>query len=308
MKKKVLLIVGPTAVGKTALSLSLARKFKGEIISGDSMQVYRGLDIGTAKVTESEQKSTKHYLIDICDPDENFSVAEFTKLGRRKIIEIEQQNKLPLIVGGTGFYLQALLNDFKLGGQMAENSQSFREELQKFAEDQGQQKLWEKLNEVDPAAAKKIPPANQRRVIRALEVYQITGEKFSQQADVPKADYDPLILGLNIERKLLYQRINQRVDLMIEQGLLAEAKTLFEQGGADLPAGKGIGYKELFPYFRGEVSLATAITEIKKNSRHYAKRQLTWFHNKMIVTWFNPQAANFESQVIKKVEDWLNEG
>ncbi|MFT8393499.1 MAG: tRNA (adenosine(37)-N6)-dimethylallyltransferase MiaA [Liquorilactobacillus ghanensis] len=307
MRQKVLLIVGPTAVGKTALSLELAQAFNGQIISGDSMQVYRGLDIGTAKATAAEQAQVKHHLIDILDPAEPFSVAAFIKECQQKIEQIARQAKLPIIVGGTGFYLQALLDNFQLGGQPADPDPKIRQQWRDFAAKHGQQQLWEALARIDPTAAQKIPPANQRRVIRALEVYQLTGEKFSCQADLPQPKYDPLILGLNVDRQLLYQRINQRVDLMLKQGLLPEARWLFDQGGTALPAGKGIGYKELFPYFAGQCSLETAVEEIKKNSRHYAKRQLTWFRNKMSVTWLDPQATDFQEQARQRVNDWLNE-
>lgn len=302
---KILLIVGPTAVGKSALSLKIAQKFNGEIISGDSMQIYRNLDIGTAKVDCSDRKKVKHYLIDICNVDQPYSAADFIKQSTAAIEQISAKQKLPVIVGGTGFYLQALLDGFQLGGIASTGQKDFRKKMELFAKQKGEAALWDKLKSNDPTAAAKIPVGNQRRIIRALEVYQLTGKAFSSQHDLRSAKFDPLIIGLNVARPLLYQRINQRVDLMLKKGLLKEAAWLDQQGGKKLPAGKGIGYKELFLYFAGESSLTAAVDLIKKNSRHYAKRQLTWFRNKMQVVWFDPSTANFEQQVFDLIKNWL---
>ncbi|WP_427859822.1 tRNA (adenosine(37)-N6)-dimethylallyltransferase MiaA [Liquorilactobacillus sicerae] len=307
MTTKLLLIVGPTAVGKTDLSLKIAQKFNGEIISGDSMQIYRNLDIGTAKVSMTERKIIKHYLIDICQVDQSYSVADFIDQCQFIIDLIKQKHKLPMIVGGTGFYLQALLDNFHLGGIQSTGKVELRRKWEAFAQAEGKDALWQKLNKIDPLAAKKIPPANQRRIIRALEVQQLTNKLFSAQHDFRQSNFDPLILGLNFDRQLLYQRINQRVDLMFQQGLLAEARWLYDQGPG-LPAGKGIGYKELFPYFAGQTTLADAKELIKKNSRHYAKRQLTWFRNKMKVTWLDPTDTDFEKQAFDKIDKWLQKG
>lgn len=306
MNRKIILIVGPTAVGKTKLSIELAQKFNGEIISGDSMQVYRNLDIGTAKVTSEEMNGVPHHLIDIRDIDEQYTAAEFISEAKDKIKEIASRGKIPIIAGGTGFYVQALLDNYKLGADDASLKKDLkvRNELKVFLEENGPEKLWEKLAEIDAIAAKKIPIGNSRRVIRALEVYYKTGKLFSEQDDKKTAEFDPLIIGLTTDRALLYERINQRVDIMLENGLLNEARYLFDKGDLELSAAKGIGYKEFYEYFKGNISLDDAIELVKRNSRRYAKRQLTWFRNKMDVNWFdiiqNPeQIQEINDQVIK---------
>ncbi|MFT9097033.1 tRNA (adenosine(37)-N6)-dimethylallyltransferase MiaA [Liquorilactobacillus sp.] len=308
MAYKVIVIVGPTAVGKTSLSLALAQKFNAEIISGDSMQVYRGLDIGTAKATVDERKLVPHHLIDIREVNQRFTVADFVQDAKDQIKEISNRKKLPLIVGGTGFYLQALLAGYNLGGNEVKNSQDIRIKFQNFALKNGKKALWSYLNEIDRVAAAQIPVNNVRRIIRAIEVYEVTGCKFSEQFDQPDREIDALVIGLNTERNVLYERIEQRVDQMIHEGLVDEVRWLFQKGGIDFQAGKGIGYKELFPFINGTDSLANGVAEIKKNSRHYAKRQLTWFRNKMDVTWFNLFSDETE---IEKIENtvllWLKE-
>lgn len=307
MNRKIILIVGPTAVGKTKLSIELAQKFDGEIISGDSMQVYRNLDIGTAKVTAGEMKGIPHHLIDIRDIDEQYTAADFIAEAKSKIEEISNRGKMPVIAGGTGFYLQVLLDNFKLGSDdnIIENKEDIRNELQGYLEKNGAKKLWERLEKIDPVAASKIPIGNSRRVIRALEVYYRTGKLFSEQNDQKTSEYDPLIIGLTTDRALLYERINQRVDIMIENGLLDEAKYLFEKGNMELSAAKGIGYKEFYEYFEGKISLDDAIALVKRNSRRYAKRQLTWFRNKMDVNWFDIIQNPEEIQIINtKVKKW----
>lgn len=305
---KVIVIVGPTAVGKTALSLELAQMFDAEIISGDSMQVYRGLDIGTAKATEEERKLIPHHLIDIREIQQHFTVADFVCDAQRKIKEINDRNKLPLIVGGTGFYLQALLDGYHLGGNEVKGDGKIRAKYQRFALENGNNALWAYLNSIDELAAKQIPVNNVRRIIRAIEVYEMTGHKFSEQVDRPNEEIDALVIGLNTERNVLYKRIEQRVDQMMQDGLLDEARWLFYEGGAKFQAGKGIGYKELFPFIDGKGSLEDGVAEIKKNSRHYAKRQLTWFRNKMNVTWFDLVSNETDVVKIKKtVIEWLKE-
>ncbi len=304
--KKVVAIVGPTAVGKTALSIRLAHDLAGEVISGDSMQVYRHLDIGTAKVTPAEQAGVAHHLIDICNIDERFSAADFQERAKQAITEITNRHHLPLVVGGTGFYVSALVDNLQLGGDhFDQNSQQIRQKWQAVADQQGNQAVWDRLNEKDPAAAAKIPVNNVRRVIRALEVIETTGKLFSQQpARQPLADF--LLIGLNTDRQVLYQRINQRVDQMVKAGLVDEARWLFDHGGAQYQAGKGIGYRELFPYFRGEVSLSAAIERVKLDSRHYAKRQLTWFRNKLPVHWFDLVSGQDRIEDIEEfTKDWL---
>lgn len=302
--KKVLVIAGPTGVGKTALSIHLAQRFQGEIISGDSMQIYRGLDIGTAKVTAAEAQGVPHYLIDIKDPSESFSVAEFQRLAREKIDEITSRGKLPMIVGGTGLYIQALLYDYDLGGASESGNQALREHYAAFATEQGNQALWELLQEKDPQAAAKIHFNNQRKVIRALEVLERTGRSILAPENEPQKRYDDFLIGLTTERSLLYQRINERVEQMFAAGLEKEAATL-----RDLPdsqAAKGIGYREFFSYFAGEEDLTTVKEAIKQDSRRYAKRQLTWFRNRMAPHWVDlvqepEQLATLEAQI----HQWL---
>lgn len=302
--KKVLVIAGPTGVGKTALSIHLAQRFQGEIISGDSMQIYRGLDIGTAKVTAAEAQGVPHYLIDIKDPSESFSVAEFQRLAREKIDEITSRGKLPMIVGGTGLYIQALLYDYDLGGAPESVNQELREHYAAFATEQGNQALWELLQEKDPQAAEKIHFNNQRKVIRALEVLERTGRSILAPENEPQKRYDDFLIGLTTERSLLYQRINERVEQMFAAGLEKEAATL-----RDLPnsqAAKGIGYREFFSYFAGEEDLLAVKEAIKQDSRRYAKRQLTWFRNRMTPHWVDlvqepEQLATLEAQI----HQWL---
>ena len=282
---KAIAIVGPTAVGKTALSIQLAHDLNGEVISGDSMQIYRHLDIGTAKITPAEMDGVPHHLIDIRNLNQRFSAAEFQKLANEQIDQIAARQHLPMVVGGTGFYLQTLTENLALGADhFDEQSQRIRDYWHQMADQKGPEAVWKQLYQKDPQAAKQIPVGNLRRVIRALEVIEKTGQLFSQQTQT-KSDNEFLLIGLTTERSVLYERINQRVDLMIKEGLLDEARWLYEQGGENYQSGKGIGYRELFPYFKGETTLADAIAKIKQDSRHYAKRQLTWFRNKMNVQW-----------------------
>ncbi|GGI63735.1 tRNA (adenosine(37)-N6)-dimethylallyltransferase MiaA [Limosilactobacillus caviae] len=303
---KVIGIVGPTAVGKTALSIKLAHEFDGEVISGDSMQVYRHLDIGTAKVTPKEMDGIPHHLINICDIDERFSAARFKQLADQKIVEITNRKHLPIIAGGTGFYLQTLTDNLALGSdKFDQETLDIRNKWKKIANEKGAEYVWQQLNKQDPIASEQIPKANMRRVIRALEVIQKTGQLFSNQPQY-QATNDFLLIGLTTDRPVLYDRINKRVDLMVHNGLLDEAKWLFDHGGENLPAGKGIGYHELFPYFHGEITLDEAVEKIKQDSRHYAKRQLTWFRNKADTHWFDILSHPDDINQIKQfIKDWL---
>ncbi len=303
---KVIAIVGPTAVGKTSLSIDLAQRFNGEIISGDSMQVYRGLDIGTAKVTIAEMAGIPHHLIDVREIDEQYSVADFQKAARQAIQEITQRGKLPIIVGGTGLYIQSLLWDYKLGSEGEPEDSSLREKYERFAAEKGNQALWEKLRQNDALASEKIHYNNRKKIIRALEVFELTGHSIMAPKEQPQKLYDSFLIGLNTDRAALYQRINQRVDLMIEEGLLKEAESL--AATPNVQAAQGIGYKELFPYFSGESSLEAAIEEVKLHSRRYAKRQLTWFRNRMSVHWYDlvQQPAVIE-EIETAIENWLAE-
>lgn len=305
--KKVIAIVGPTAVGKTSLSIQLAKRFNGEVISGDSMQVYRTLDIGTAKVTPEEMEGVPHHLIDVRDITEGYSAADFQAAARQKITEIYQRGKLPIIVGGTGLYIQSLLWDYKLGNENQQEDPTLREKYAAFAEEQGKQALWEKLAAMDPLAAEKIHFNNVKKIIRALEVYQLTGRSILTPKETPELLYDAYLIGLDTDRALLYQRINQRVDLMMQQGVLEEAEKLF--AFKDQQAAQGIGYKEFFPYFEGNLSLEQAIEDVKQQSRRYAKRQLTWFRNRMPVHWFDlVQHPEETAKIESAITEWLEEG
>jgi tRNA dimethylallyltransferase len=286
-KQKVLVIIGPTAVGKTKLSIELAKRLNGEIISGDSMQVYRGMDIGTAKIKTEEMEGIPHHLIDIKDPSEGFSAAEFQELVRGKISEISSRGKLPMIVGGTGLYIQSVIYDYHFSDAPAD--ETFRLELEQRAQEIGNLALHQQLEEIDPKSADQIHPNNVRRVIRALEIFYRTGKTMSetQKEQVPDLIYQTALVGLTMDRVLLYDRINYRVDLMVEDGLIEEVKKLYDRGLRDCLSIQAIGYKEIYDYLDGKISLAEAIENLKKNSRNYAKRQLTWFRNKMDVQWFN---------------------
>lgn len=291
LKQKLIVLIGPTAVGKTKLSIELAKKFNGEIISGDSMQIYKRMDIGTAKITREEMDGVPHHLIDIKEPDEGFSTAEFQEVVRVKIDEISSRGKLPLIVGGTGLYIQSVIYDYQFTD--APSDPVFRRLLEKQAEEHGVAFVHDLLKQNDPESALKIHPNNIRRVIRALEINHCTGQTQSelQVQQSPEPLYNTAIIGLTMDRELLYNRINQRVDLMMSQGLLDEVKDFYEKGLRDCQSIQAIGYKELYDYFDGKISLEASVEILKQNSRRYAKRQLTWFRNKMNVEWFDMSAS-----------------
>lgn len=282
---EVVAIVGPTASGKTALSIELAKKYNGEIINGDSMQVYKGLDIGTAKITEEEMEGVPHHLLSFLEPTESFSVANYQKLVRAKIADIQARQKLPIIVGGSGLYVQAVLFDFQFTDEKVDEAarQAYYDELAKL----GPEAMHDKLKQLDPQTAEAIHPNNTRRVIRALEMLELSGVSKATEAqnrgEVPL--YNHLILGLgqNMSREVLYDRINRRVDLMMENGLLEEVRGLWLQNIRGVQSIQAIGYKELYDYLDGKCSLEVAIDSLKQNSRRYAKRQLTYFRNKMDV-------------------------
>lgn len=303
--EKVLVIVGPTAVGKTALSVELAKKFNGEIISGDSLQIYKKLDIGTAKISTSEMRGIPHHLIDVIEPTDNYSVADFQKAGRKLITEITERGHLPIIAGGTGLYIQSLLYDYQLGAK-EEVVSDVRKKYEELVGKIGKKQLWEYLKEKDPLAAEKIHWNNQRKVIRALEVFEVTGYSIMTPKEKPQCLYEYCMIGLDTDRKLLYQRIDQRVDQMIAAGLVDEARFVYSLG--EIQASQGIGYKELYPYFKEEITLEEAVEQIKQNSRRYAKRQLTWFRNRLKAQWFDlleqPKQQEEIERVIKK---WLEE-
>jgi tRNA dimethylallyltransferase len=298
LKQKLLVIIGPTAVGKTKLSVEMAKQFNGEIISGDSMQIYRFMDIGTAKIKDDEMDGIPHHLIDIRNPDESFSVAEFQQLVRAKISELAKRGKLPIIVGGTGLYIQSVLYDYQFSDAPAD--ETFRQELEEKASRIGSDALHLELSAIDPESALQIHPNNVRRVIRALEIYHCTGKTMSEDrlAQQPDLRYNTALVGLTMERELLYERINSRVELMLEEGLLEEVKALHEQGLHTCQSIQAIGYKEIYDFLDGKVTLDKAVENLKQNSRRYAKRQLTWFHNKMDVEWFNmTDVRNFTKKI-----------
>ncbi len=291
----VLCIVGPTAVGKTKMSIELAKQLNGEIISGDSMQIYRGMDIGTAKATMDERQGIPHHLIDEKNPDEPYSVAAFQQTVRAKIEEIKSRGKLPIIVGGTGLYIKSVLYDYEFAGE----SESKEIDEAKYGH-LSNEELHAKLAAVDEAGAKDIHPNNRKRVIRALEIYETSGVKKSEMIEKQehKMIYDACLIGLTDDRTVLYDRINKRVDVMYETGLVEEVKALFDEGiPAESQSIRAIGYKELYDYFKGLISLEESKELIKRNSRRYAKRQYTWFNNQMDVTWFKVDVQHFDKTV-----------
>ena len=291
----VLCIVGPTAVGKTKMSIELAKQLNGEIISGDSMQIYRGMDIGTAKATMDERQGIPHHLIDEKNPDEPYSVAAFQQTVRAKMEEIKSRGKLPIIVGGTGLYIKSVLYDYEFAGE----SESKEIDEAKYGH-LSNEELHAKLATVDEAGAKDIHPNNRKRVIRALEIYETSGVKKSEMIEKQehKMIYDACLIGLTDDRNVLYDRINKRVDTMYETGLVEEVKALFDEGiPAESQSIRAIGYKELYDYFKGLISLEESKELIKRNSRRYAKRQYTWFNNQMDVTWFKVDVQHFDKTV-----------
>lgn len=305
-KQKIILIVGPTAVGKTALSIELAHQFKGEVISGDSMQVYHQLDIGTAKIRPTEMQGVPHHLLDIQSMTMPFTVADFQNLADQAITEITQRGHQPFVVGGTGFYLQSLLRGYQLGGVASAASQAIRDKWQQVVADKGVAAVQAALMQVDPISARKIPAGDSRRLIRALEVFELTGKPISAQTDQQNERYEPFIIGLTTQRQQLYRRIDQRVTQMMAEGLLTEAKLVYSQRQQAPQASKAIGYKEFFPYFAGEIDLATAVAKVQQNSRHFAKRQLTFFRNQMATHWYDLVAQPEQLEQIKTdVADFL---
>lgn len=287
---KVVVVVGPTASGKSQLAIDIATQFDGEVISGDSMQIYRGMDIGTAKVTSQEMAGVPHHLIDICEPTQAYSVAQFQHDVRQLIAEIHGRGKLPIIAGGTGLYIQAVLMDYQFDEQ---RDSTMREQLQQQYALTPNHELHAILAQLDPETAEAIHPNNRQRVIRALEMVQ-TGQKKSEIVQAQKMLYDARIIGLDVPRTLLNERINFRVEQMVKQGLVAEVERLYQANLLGETAIKAIGYQEFIPYFQGQVSQEFAIEQVKIHSRRYAKRQMTWFKNqKLPIEWFamTPETA-----------------
>ncbi len=306
MKKPLIVIAGPTACGKTDLSINLAEKIGGEIISGDSMQVYKLMDIGTAKPTAEETRGIPHFLIDELYPDEEYNVMIFQKKAKEYMKEIYDRGHIPIIVGGTGFYINALVydNDFT-----EEESSSIRDELYRIAETEGKEKLHDMLADIDVEYPKSIHPNNVKRVARAIEYYRLTGEKMSEHnksAKEKESPYNTAFFVLNMDRQKLYERIDMRVDIMMENGLENEVRKLIDMGySPELVSMQGLGYKEFIPYFNGEISLEKAVDDIKKYTRHFAKRQLTWFRRQTEGIWIDMTDGDKEkalSQIINEIE------
>ncbi|WP_049177009.1 tRNA (adenosine(37)-N6)-dimethylallyltransferase MiaA [Clostridium paraputrificum] len=302
MKKKILVIGGPTAVGKTELSIELAKRLNGEIISADSMQIYKYMDIGSAKVSKEEMNGVVHHLIDVVDPSENFSVADYKEQGEKAIKEIISRGKLPIIVGGTGLYINSLTCNMNF--TEAEKDEEYRKDLDKLANEHGNNYIHEMLKEIDPISYKEIHANNRKRVIRALEVYKLTGKPFSSYnagEDFYKSEYDVHYYILTMDREKLYERINLRVDIMMEKGLLEECIKLKEMGyTSSMQSMQGIGYKEILYYLEGDVKLQEAINMIKQGSRNYAKRQLTWFRRDPRVTFLDKDKLS-DVEILEKV-------
>ena len=300
MKKPIVVLTGPTAVGKTELSIQLAKVIGGEIISADSMQVYKHMDVGSAKITPEEMDGVRHYLVDELEPFDEFHVVKFQEYAQKYLNEIYAHGKIPIIAGGTGFYIQALLNDIDFTEQ--ESDSSYRKELEALAEEHGNQYLHDRLKEVDPESAEAIHPNNRKRVIRALEFYQETGRKISEhnaKEQMRTSPYNFAYFVLNDERSHLYKRIDARVDKMIEDGLEAEVRRLKEMGCTkDMVAMQGIGYKEMLSYLDGSYSLEEAVYIIKRETRHFAKRQITWFKRERDVIWLNKNEFDYKNEAI----------
>lgn len=289
-KTPVVVIVGPTAVGKTKTGIELAKAFDGEIVSGDSVQVYRGMDIGSAKVTKEEAEGIPHHLIDICDPDDAMSVAMFQTLARAAIDDIYARGKLPIIVGGTGLYIRSILYDYEFVEQPVD--EALRAELERFAEVEGREALHQRLVQLDPERAATIHPNNVRRVVRALEVAMQGDTQTTDSA--PSEHYDFRLFVLHADREILYDRINQRVDAMMEAGLVEEVERLLAQGYRDTQAMRAIGYKEMIPFIDGKMSKENAIDLLKQHTRQFAKRQLTWFRHQFDGIWVDMGRKSFE--------------
>lgn len=306
-KHPVVAVVGPTATGKTALGVALAEQFGGEIISSDSMQIYKGLDVGTAKVTPEETHGIPHHGVDILAPDELFSVADFTAMAARLETELSSRGKLPILVGGTGLYVQSFLYGVRFTAEKSPDG--LREQLAAELAEKGPAAMHEQLCQVDPEAATAIHPNNQVRVLRALEHFRATGKRLSEQKAEslpPERPYRSLILGLDFpERAALYRRIDLRVDKMLEQGLLDEAELVWSNHERFRTAAQAIGYKEFFPYFEQTASLQECADKLKQASRNYAKRQLTWFRHMDGVVWLDAGAADVQQTASKLVQDFL---
>ncbi len=309
-KTKIIAIVGPTASGKTSLGVDICKNFNGEVISADSMQIYKGMDIATAKPTDEEMQGIKHHLINFIEPSAEYSVASFCKDAAKCVELITKNGKLPVIVGGTGLYIDSFINNITFLDNAS--SESIREELFKRLSEEGIDVLYNELKKIDPLACEKIHPNNSVKVIRALEVYYSSGLTISQQVEQSKnnpSHFDTLFIGLNFKnREILYNRINKRVNVMIENGLIDEAKSFYD-GKSSATSVNAIGYKELKPFIDGNIGLTECVENLKKSTRHYAKRQLTWFNRNSEINWFYPDDycsyEDLKNNVFEKINQFL---
>ena len=308
-KKPLIILTGPTAAGKTSLSIELAKSIGGEIISADSMQVYKKMDIGTAKIRPEEMQGVPHYLIDELDPSEEFNVVAFVEKSKEAMKKIYAAGHIPIIVGGTGFYIQALLYDIDFSQH--EDKESYRKELEQLAKDKGKEYLYEILKKKDPEYAMITHCNNVKKVIRALEYYKETGKKLSEHNEEQRQKESPYNFAYFVlyhDREELYDRINRRVDLMMEDGLLFEVESLIKEGYTkNLVSMQGLGYKEFFDYFDGRMTLEDTVDKIKKDTRHFAKRQLTWFRREKEVIWLNKKEYEQEKDLLDSVLNIIQE-
>ena len=300
MKQPLIVLTGPTAVGKTSLSISLAKAVNGEIISADSMQVYKKMDIGSAKIRSEEMHGIPHYLVDVLEPEEEFHIVKFQQMAKKAMEDIYSRGKIPILVGGTGFYIQAVTKDIDFTEAQQEND--YRKELEALAEEKGGEHLHEMLRKVDPVSADAIHAHNVKRVIRALEFYHQNGSPISAHNEEQKQHESPYNLAyfvLNMPRELLYERIDLRVDQMMKEGLLEEVSRLKEEGcHRGMVSMQGLGYKEILAYLDGEYPLEEAVRVLKRDTRHFAKRQLTWFRREQEVTWVNKDQFSYQEDQI----------
>jgi len=306
--KDLFILAGPTAIGKTEISIKLAQRLNGEIISADSMQIYKYMDIGSAKISKAEMGGVAHHLIDIIEPTEGFSVAEFKEKAERAIEEITEQNKLSMIVGGTGFYINSLVYNYSFAD--TNKDEQYRDYLTELAEKQGNEYVHNLLKDIDEESFNKLYPNDLKRVIRALEVYKVSGKpmsEFAAEQDILNIPYNVYYFVLNMDRQKLYSRINSRVDVMMKNGLIHEVIKLKEMGyNADMQSMKGIGYKEILYYLNNEISLDEAIEMIKQGSRNYAKRQLTWFRKDPRINWINKDDFKSDDEIVEYIAAQLN--
>lgn len=308
MKKNLLVITGPTGVGKTNLSIDLAKLYRGEIISADSMQIYKYMDIGTAKIKDFEIDSIPHYMIDIVEPDKEFTVSNYRDLAKENILKVHEKSKLPIVVGGTGLYINSLVYDLQFAS--VPPNQELRNHYEKVAEEKGNDYLHKTLYAIDKTSAEKISIGDLKRIIRALEIYELTGKTMSQYNKnfrKESKDYNLCMYCLTMDRSRLYERINLRVDRMIEEGLIEEVKSLLERGyDPNLISLQGIGYKEIILYLKGNISLDNSVEIIKKASRNYAKRQLTWFRRDKRFNWVDIDNFKTYNDLVKYLTESIN--